>query len=164
MSVLENELIMRLLFENLSSQGNLDKLDEIVASSFVGHSLTTAEELHGLNELKRLGKALRNGFPDLEFLVENVLTLENQVTLYYTASGTQNGQFWDITPTGSRIDIRGMATGHISRGELTQLWIVFNRSEMMHQLTSVSEREVQEGSLDTYHRLERATSPEEKEP
>jgi len=100
MSAPTNEKSMRRYYEALCTD-NLNDLDTLVSEEFVDH-----EQLLGIPAtragLKQKYTLLRAGFPDLHFVVEDLLCVGEQVAVRVTVPGTHTAEFMGRPPTGAR--------------------------------------------------------------
>ena len=70
MSAEENKAIVRRVFEEVWNKGNLDIIDELVASDFVRHDPASPEEIRGREGIKPFIEMYQYAFPDTEETVE----------------------------------------------------------------------------------------------
>jgi len=94
----ENEAVVRRFMAELWSDGNLSVADEVVASDHV-HRVGD-DELRGPDEIKAAVVGLRKEFPDLRFEIDDLISDGDEVVLRWTATGTHEGTFADVAPTG----------------------------------------------------------------
>ena len=50
------------------------------------------------------------------------LTVEDQVLTRWTARGIHRGDFFDIAPSGKRLEIAGMSMDRFSGGRVVESW------------------------------------------
>lgn len=93
-------------------------------------------EVHGKGEFEEFVRHVHSAFPDwtLEKHMDEMLTSENVVMLEWTASGTHEGEFYGVPPSGRRFEVEGMAKTIIEDGTLQDDYIYFNQKEMLDQL------------------------------
>jgi len=134
MVVPENEAVVRRFMNELWSDGNLDAADELVAINHVHH--LGDEELHGPDGLKGAVSWLRSAFPDLRFEIDDVVSDGDRVVLRWTATGTHDGTFADVAPTGRRVAWNGCDWFRLHAGQLTEAFVVADGGALYEQLTS----------------------------
>src|SRR5580692_10603555 len=92
------------MFELLSA-GDVDGFGDVLADDFVEH-----EELPGGAPGQEGTKAFFNGFiaafPDLQFAPEDVLSSGDKVVARSIATGTNQGPFMGMPPTGKSIRVQ----------------------------------------------------------
>jgi predicted ester cyclase len=132
----DHEATMRRLYE-LISAGDIDGFGEHMADDFVEH-----EDLPGLEPgkdgVKQMFRMYRAAFPDLRLEAEDVLANGDTVVARARATGTHQGEFMGLPPTGNRIDVPlidiirfgddGLAVEH---------WGVLDALGMMQQLGAI---------------------------
>ncbi len=60
----------------------------------------------GPEGFKQFFSALRSAFPDLNIEVEKMVADDDHVAIAYTVSGTHDGDFVGVGPTGKKITAR----------------------------------------------------------
>jgi predicted ester cyclase len=66
-----------------------------------------------------------------------VVADEDYVCLAYTLSGTHQGDFQGVAPTGKRITVRGMQIGRFEGGQIVERWGSTDELGIMQQLGAV---------------------------
>ena len=69
-------------------------------------------------------RSTRASFPDLRYDVDEVLVEGNRVALRWTATGTQQGQFGPIPPTGKVATYAGAHFLTVDNGRIAELWSI----------------------------------------
>lgn len=120
-SVTENKTVARRYFEEILNQGRLAVADELVAPDVRFDnppvSLTSREQFKGLV------KALRSGFPDLTFRVDDVIAEGDKVATRWTLTGTHTGDLGGRPPSGKAMTVTGMDIFLIKEGRIQQIWV-----------------------------------------
>jgi steroid delta-isomerase-like uncharacterized protein len=132
MSPFTNEMHLRQYYEALST-GNLNDLDNLVSEEFVDH-----EQLLGIPAtragLQQKYILLRAGFPDLHFVVEDLMCVREQVAVRVTVRGTHAAAFMGRPPTGRTFSVTSMGIFRFAGGRITEHWGVFDLIAMLTQL------------------------------
>lgn len=118
----ENEEIVRQLMEEALVEGNLDLIDELVADDFVGHSNLISEPIHGPDDYKGFISNLSDGMSDVEYTFEDVIVKDDKVAVRGRSTGTHDGEFKGIEPTGNEVEIEGMYIARIEDGQIIESW------------------------------------------
>ena len=133
MSLSTNEMLVRRYYDESLSTGNLDRLDTLVAEDFVDH-----EQLLGIpstrSGLKQKYTLLRTGFPDLHFVVEDLMCVREQVAVRVTVRGTHTAEFIGRPPTGRTFEVTSMGIFRLVGGRIIEHWGVFDQMGMLAQL------------------------------
>ncbi|MEN8237449.1 MAG: ester cyclase [Pseudomonadota bacterium] len=135
MSVMnENKIIVNRYFEEVWNQGKLDVLDEIVSVDYINHSPGMPNPPRGPEGIKPIVTAIREAFPDLKYVIENLVVSEDQVAIRTTMYGTHLGDFFGLAPTGKTIKVTQMQIERIDNGKIVEHWRVTDDLTMMRQL------------------------------
>jgi steroid delta-isomerase-like uncharacterized protein len=123
----------RRLYE-LISAGDVDGFGELVAGDFVEH-----EEAPGLAPTKEgvieFFRMYRAGFPDLRMEAEDVLPSGDKVVVRARVTGTHEGDFMGIPPTGKSVNVQLIDILRFADdGLVHEHWGVFDALGMMVQL------------------------------
>jgi predicted ester cyclase len=128
-----NEYVVRRFFEELWNAGDLAVADDIVAPHHVHH--IGDDVRHGPEGVRQMASYLREAFPDLHFVLEDVVSDADRVAVRWTATGTHNGQFLDLEPTGRHAQWTGMDMVRLHDGRLVELWANADGGALWEQLT-----------------------------
>ncbi len=96
----ENKASFRRTFEELFNQGNLAIADELIAPDCLNHEVPPGMNNRGPESMRQVVTMLRTAFPDLHYTIEEVIAEEETVVGRVTMSGTHQGPFQGIPPTG----------------------------------------------------------------
>lgn len=133
----ENEKIIRRYFNEAWNEGKLDVLDEIIDPNYINHSPGIPNPIPGPNGLKPIIAAIRNGFPDLYFQIDDIVNSENKVAIRCTMQGTHLGELFGISPTGKKVKINQMQIEYIKDGKIVEHWRQSDDMGMMKQLGQI---------------------------
>jgi predicted ester cyclase len=92
------------------NSGNFDIFDEVVAPDVVDHD-PAPEQGPGPEGFKEMFRTMRSAFPDLQVTPEHITATDEDVALAYTITGTHEGEFLGLAPTGSKVTARGSRSG-----------------------------------------------------
>nr|MBC8235897.1 ester cyclase [bacterium] len=110
-----NKAVRRRLFEEVWNQGNVDVIDEIYAEDFVGD--------YGDNEgFKQFIAATFDAIPDVHVTLEDIFAEGDMVATRYTFTGTHQGEFMGIPPTGVKGPMTGVSIARIVDGRIQKVW------------------------------------------
>ncbi len=135
MSIQENkELIRRYYGLDATSDPDLKHYDEIHAPEYQAHGVMGDMNLA---QSKQSNQAIFAAFPDFRFTVEDMLAEGDKVTIRYFATGTHQGPFMGIAPTGKKIILKGISIYKIANGKLVESWGAYDRMSLMQQLGAI---------------------------
>ena len=128
----ENERLAREHFDRVWNHGEFET-DALADEYRVQTNLGTQEE-HSLETFQEFVAQAREAVPDLRKEIDDSIATDGKVTIRYTMTGTQKGEFKGIPPTGESIEIAGVAIYRIEDGTLTEAWIVSDFLRALKQL------------------------------
>ena len=140
MSAEENKAVVRREMEELFNHtGNLDAVEELIATDYVSYEPTSGE-MRGIEGARRFAATYRQAFPDLENSVEDMVAEGDKVVVRFRARGTHEGETEAFGPaTGKRMDITGITIKRLVDGKIAQAWTNFDALGMMQQLGMIPE-------------------------
>ncbi len=127
---------MRRLYD-LINAGDIDGFGAMLADNFVDH-----EELPGLAPTKDGVTAFFRmyiaAFPDLRMIPEDVIASGDKAVARVRATGTHEGGFMGMPPTGRRVDVQLIDIMRFGDdGRVQEHWGVFDQLAMMQQLGAI---------------------------
>ena len=134
MSTEANAATYRRWFEEGCSQGNLDLVEQLYSPDYVTHSVGPqfAPTREGL---KLFVRALRDGLPDLQCAVHDVVAEGDRVAGRFSVQGTHTGTLLGIPPTGKRVDVGAMVMARFDgAGKWVEDWASWDQLGMLRQL------------------------------
>lgn len=135
MSAEENKAIVRRTWEDLFNKGNLATADELIAASFTNHAAPGAPP--GPISFKQLVTMYRAAFPDVQFIIEDLLCDGDKVVIRNTFRGTHRGSFMGIAPTGRSIAQEQIHIVRVADGKIAEHWAVRDDLSLMRQLGAI---------------------------
>jgi steroid delta-isomerase-like uncharacterized protein len=133
----ENKAVVQRWFSDVVSQGDMSSLDAICAvchPSFEMVQGVVEPAPQGIDGLKGLIATLRTAFPDLHATVDEQVAEGDKVVSRVTMSGTHEGEFMGIPPTGKSFTIPGVSIWEVRGGMLISEWVNWDSMGMMRQL------------------------------
>ena len=85
--------------------------------------------------------SLATAFPDAHIESEQVVADEDHVAVAYTLTGTHEGDFNGVSPTGNKIEVRGLQIGRFEDGKIVERWGSSNELGILKQLDAAPEDE-----------------------
>ncbi len=112
--------------------GDYSKLD-VVSESFSFYS--PPDEIHGRDAFEAYLRDLNTAFPDATLETGEVLTSDDGTTMTeFGWTGTHEREFDGVPPTGTTVEIAGMATFEIDGGEILEGRTYFDSLEWLTRL------------------------------
>ena len=135
MSVEENKALVRRFVEEFWNTGNMAAADELIAED----ATITLPGVGRVNResLKAFATAHRSAFPDWHSSFEEIIGEEDIIAERWTGTGTHQGEFQGIAPTGRRVKIPGVVFYRIVSGKIMEFHGLFDGVAMMQQLGAI---------------------------
>lgn len=96
-----NKELLYQLYEEALNRGNLALIDELFAPEFVDHS--TPGQPPGPAGVKDYFREIREGFPDIQIVLDDVIAEGDRVVVRTTWRGTHPGGYEGVAATGQRV-------------------------------------------------------------
>jgi steroid delta-isomerase-like uncharacterized protein len=120
--------------EEIWGQQNVDAIDDLVAEDFVGHDPSRPEPVRGPDGVRAVVEMLFSAFPDTQVDLEEVVAEGDRIAMRITASGTHEGEFMGIEPTGEEMEVSVMTFQRIEDGKAVEEWQIVDTLGMLQQL------------------------------
>ncbi len=132
MSAEDNKAIVRRAYDAIN-RNDLDALEEMVDSDITDHDPAPGQG-PGLEGVKQYFSSLHAAFPDVHMDVEDMIAEGDKVVTRVRMSGTHQGEFMGIDPTGNRVEVSGIDILRVADGKIMEHWGNFDDLAMMQQL------------------------------
>jgi len=86
-----NKALVRRWLDEVLSQGNLWRVDELFAPNYVLHDPSFPQEVHGREGIRRYVAASRAAYPDACFVIEDQIAERDMVATRWTARRAPTG-------------------------------------------------------------------------
>ena len=125
------------LAENINA-GNVELAVESFAEDAVDHDPAPGQG-PGRAGFKDFFTSLTSAFPDAHIQPEHLVADDENVAVAYTLTGTHEGDFNGVSPTGNKIDVRGLQVGRFADGKIVERWGSSDELGILKQLDAVPE-------------------------
>jgi len=111
---------LRTANEELLTQGNLARVSEFFAETYVLHA--TDGDVRGRDAINAFVTALRAAFPDLRVEIQVLATEGNRVAWLRTHRGTHQGDFMGVPASGRSITWQDLVVTEYDAGMIAEEW------------------------------------------
>lgn len=126
----ENVELAREYFEGVMNDNVID--ETLLSEDYTAHMGT--HDLVTLEEIKVNMDRSHAAFPDMAVTIEDVIATDEDVVLRWRLTGTHEGAFMGIEPTGSAVEQIGFIQFEIQDGRIYKAWVLSDTLALLQQL------------------------------
>lgn len=117
------------------NESDPDRIAAVLAEDMTAHGLPGVDGPVGGREAY-LGWAagIAEVFPDLQLTVEDEVIQGDKVAVRMTVSGTQEGEFEGLPPTGTHVEVPAFKLFHLEDDRIAEFWYLGDGLGMLEQL------------------------------
>lgn len=108
-------------------------IDEIVDPNMVFHA-PVPSDVTGMEALKQVWVTLLRAFPDLHVAIEDVIAEGDKVVYRNTVTGTHQGEYRGLAPTGRSVTYNEIFIIRFADGRIAEIWGVVDVFTQLRQL------------------------------
>ena len=124
-------------FGEAVNTGNYELFNKLVAENNIDHD-PAPNQAQGPEGYTAFFSMMRSAFPDMKLAVEHLSADEDTVSFAYRVTGTHDGEFMGIAPTGKSINIRGMQISKFKDGKMVERWGSSDELGLLKQIGAIS--------------------------
>ena len=117
------------------SDGNLDLISSIYTQDYIGH-FPGGQTVNGRDGIKSFVESHRISFPDWKEVVVETISEGDRVVSRYQSTGTHQGTFIGIPPTGIVVDVPETSVYRMVDGQIAEQWAFPDVVSLQQQLSS----------------------------
>jgi len=130
----DNQSIIRRLYEEVWNGRKLQTLNELVSPSHALHGPNFSGSSIGPEAYKHQVAQFVAGFPDLRWMIEEMISEKDKVVVLWTFTGTHKGEYRGIAATNKKVSVDGITVHHITDGKIMDSYANWDTWGMMQQL------------------------------
>ena len=123
----ENKAMFRRYVDEVLNPGEYDRIEEFVAPEYVNYSVGIDGKLvagtHGPEEYRQAHLKDRAAFPDLSITIGNIVADGDIIAIHTIWSGTHEGEYRGIAPTGNHVVWDMMLFRRVANGKMIEGWV-----------------------------------------
>ena len=120
MSIEQNTAAQEHLVSHINA-GEVDVAVETFAEDALDHNPAPGQA-SGREGFRQFWTELTTAFPDAKITPDTVITDTDHVVAAYTLTGTHQGPFQGVEPTGRAISVNGIQIGRFREGKIVERW------------------------------------------
>lgn len=126
-----NKTVARRYIEELQNAKNLSIIDELLIEDCVIHLGSRYLDKEKYKSIVETNYAV---FPDMHIDIQAQIAENDTVVTQWKNRFTHTNKFMGYEPTFEEISIAGISVHRIIGGAIAEIWIYWDRLEMIHQL------------------------------
>jgi steroid delta-isomerase-like uncharacterized protein len=128
-----NKEVIRKFLEEVINQNRMERADDLVVEDFVELDPLPGQR-QGREGLKQVLGMMRAAFPDIHWVVEEMVAEGDTVVSRFTWTGTHRGEFLGVPATGRSVVVKGVVIDQLAGGKMSKSRILMDSLGMMQQL------------------------------
>jgi len=128
----QNKALFRYMLEE-ADKGNYAAWEEVCSPDYICHFAGFPKPM-SLEEHIQANRTFLVAFPDFHHEINDMVADAEKVTARVTLTGTHEGEFMGIPPTGNKIEYTAFLTARFSDKRIVELWGVADMMTLMQQL------------------------------
>jgi len=118
MSIQENKRIAIAVFPAAWNHGDFGPAETYIHPDVIDHF----DNSKGIDAFKGVILGFRSAFPDVQLTVHHEIAEDDLVVHHWTMTGTHDGEFQGIPPTGKALTWTGITVVRIENGKIVERW------------------------------------------
>ena len=128
----------RYFYEEVLNGRRLEVLDETHASDLVVHDpAVPGGEIRGRDAYRRFIRRMGRALPDYQFTVYELLAEGQYTVARWTVTGTYEGEYLGIAPTGARVTMSGISIDRREGEKVVEAWVQMDNLDLLRQIGAV---------------------------
>jgi len=128
-----NKAVVAKFLEEVINQNRMDRANDLVVEDFVELDPLPGQRQGREGLIEVLG-LMRAGFPDIHWMVEEMVAEGDTVVTRFTWTGTHRGVFLGVPATGRSVVVKGVVIDQLADGKMSKSRILMDSLGMMQQL------------------------------
>ncbi len=129
----DNATIVRSFVDEVITRGNIEAAADYFWEDVV-EQVPFPGQGPGLSGLQDIIRAMRTGFPDIVFSIQEQIAEQDKVASRFEWTGTHKGEFLGIPATGRPVRVWGVVIDRLEDGRIKDTRILMDSFGMMAQL------------------------------
>jgi predicted ester cyclase len=134
MSAKNKDIVRRALEEPWR---NVDVLDELVSSDYIGNDPALPEPVRGIQGAKDNVNQYRAAFAGAQITVSELVGEGDLVASRWEGRGRHTGEIMGIAPTGRDVVVSGQTLSRLDKGKIVEEWANWDTLGMLQQIGAV---------------------------
>jgi len=128
-----NKAVVSMFVEEVINQGRFERADDLVAIDFAELDPLPGQQQGREGLIEVIGQ-MRSAFPDMHWVLDEMVAEGDKVFSRFTWSGTHRGAFLGIPATGTSVRVNGMVVDRVVDSKMAESRILMDKLSLMQQL------------------------------
>jgi steroid delta-isomerase-like uncharacterized protein len=125
--------LVQAFVQEVQNDGKIDAAGEYIAADLVDHSSLPGLPA-GLEGAQAIFSMIRTGFPDHDAVIHDQVAENDKVATRKSFTGTHDGEFLGVPPTGRRVTINVIDIVRVQDGMIVEHWNTVDLLGAMQQM------------------------------
>jgi steroid delta-isomerase-like uncharacterized protein len=125
----KNKEVVRKLYEVFLNTGKLESLDQVIAEDYVGPN-----DQRGPSALAETIQGIRQGFPDIQWTVEDLVAEGDKVVVRWSWRGTHSGSFRGFPASQKQVTNNAIAIYQFRDNKIVHAWMQTDQLGFLQQI------------------------------
>ena len=131
-----NKQIIRAFTEDILNRGNFDRANDLVHENFIELDPLPGQQ-QGREGLKAVIAQMRSAFPDMHWVVSEMVAESEKVVTRFTWTGTHRDTFLGIPATSKHVEVKGVVIDRLESGKMADSRILMDTLGLLQQLGAI---------------------------
>lgn len=136
MSAIDNKTVIRMFVEEVINQGRLHRADDLVLENFIELDPLPGQR-QGREGLKEVIGQIRTAFPDVNWVIDEMVAEADKVFSRFTWTGTHRAAFLGVPASGKHITVKGTVLDRLEGGKMADSRLLMDTLGMLQQLGAI---------------------------
>ena len=123
-------------YDDLINQGDLSVIPEIIGPNYINHAAPFGLD-QGVTGLTKLLEEFIIAFPDQHIVAEQMFVHGDRVVAYWRITGTHQGKFFGVEPTGKKMEMTGIDIERVVDGKIVEHWGAEDMMILLSQIGAI---------------------------
>jgi steroid delta-isomerase-like uncharacterized protein len=133
----DNKAVVRRFIRDAVNGNDYDLIEELFTDDYTRHDPASPESESGPGPWIESMRELHAAFPDSEVRIGEIVAEDDLVAFEGTMTGTHEGEFRGVEPTGTEIEIQGNAMHRVRDGKIAETWATWDFLGLLQQIEAV---------------------------
>ena len=121
------------LYHSIWNERRMEFIPQVIADTHAIIDPTVAGGAVGPSAYRRQVERFLTGLPDLHFEVDDTITEQDKLVVYWTITGTHRGEFLGVPATNKKVSFSGITINQIRDGKIIESTVIWDGLGLLDQ-------------------------------